>query len=96
MGEFARRGAFASPGSDAYVTGTMTRSLPDQFAVQCHDDGRCFAVAVDAWSLAAGRTFERRELRAVDSSAWLAGDVRPIVPKPPVVRASARRRIAIR
>ena len=39
----------------------MTRSLPDQFGNQCYGD-RCYAIAVDAWSLAAGQTFERLEL----------------------------------
>jgi len=40
--------------------------LPPTFAVQCVDGQRWLVVAPDHHSLAAGRTFERRELRAVD------------------------------
>jgi len=39
--------------------------LPDMYAVQRVGD-RWLVVSVNEWSLAAGRTFERREMRAAD------------------------------
>jgi hypothetical protein len=56
----------------AYVSGMI--QLPPAFAVSC-TGGRWFAVAPSNWSLAAGQTFERQELRAVDSGSLVTGDV---------------------
>jgi hypothetical protein len=40
--------------------------LPDTFALFRTDNDRLQIVSPDSWSLAAGQTFERRELRAAD------------------------------
>ena len=40
--------------------------LQDMYAVQRVGD-RWLVVSVNEWSLAAGRTFDRREMRAIDS-----------------------------
>ena len=52
------------------------RTLPNEFAVHGTGDGRWFTISPDGQTLQAGRTFDRRELRA-GFSGWLLP-----VPKP--------------
>jgi len=66
--------------------------LPDMYAVQRVGD-RWLVVSVNEWSLAAGRTFERREMRAADVA------LAPPCPRPEKQRSNSelmvsRRRFA--
>jgi hypothetical protein len=58
----------------------MMKPLPDVFSACCFEGDRWFVVSASEWSLAAGRTFDRRELRAIDSGKLgITSDDAPIV-----------------
>jgi hypothetical protein len=59
------------------------KPLPSVFALCCFEGDRWLAVSPSDWSLAAGRTFERRQLRTVDSGELYVDQVSATLPRAP-------------